>query len=561
MTDQMTDPISDQRPNDDIVTDEIHVEKVRRRTRWFFAVAYGFIGLVMRQDATYDLRNYHFFAPYWVFINHLHSIAASGEQTFINPLISTPFYFGPRYLPPMLFQFIIGTVQGLSGPLLYLIARELRLSKPVAIFAAFSGMVAATALSEIGNAQGDTLIAPLLFGALLFILRVANRPLMPSRNRLRTMALAGLMAGAAVGLKETVVCIALALGVLTLTSSRHWDLALKNAVALSAGLIVGYIATYGWWAIVLTVKFHDPLFPMYNEIIKSPWAQPTKNVGWDRSLHSISAIISYPFRFAHNGLITGVVPFRQLSFPILESLFALALVVKVKNVLTRRRWNEDNAHLGALCAFFVSAYLLWCWTTGIYRYVVVLEMLTPIFLILVIKYIGDGVNVTRWAIPLAVLVVLSVIVTQRVPNWGRTNFTWHYFTVAVPAPLNHANTTIVFVGDSPTSFIIPYFSHEPTFVRSGRVFPLVEKMNAAAQSQLRHSRHVYVMWGHSPIEDALTWTQLTTAATISTPSGPELNPYPGYLSALRISSTSSNCRDLTATVDVSTITLHYCKIR
>lgn len=562
MTDPMTDANTDLAPDSSLDQDPgLPIERVRRRTRWFFAIAYGFFGLAMRQDATYDLRNYHFFAPFWVFFNHLHSIAASGEQTFINPLISTPFYFGPRYLPPMLFQFLIGTVQGLSGPLLYLIARELRIRKPMAIFCAFSGMIAATALSEIGNAQGDTLIAPFLFGSLLLVLRVANRPETPTRNQLRTMALAGLMAGAAVGLKETVVCIALAIGVLVLALSRQWKVALANAVALSIGMMVGYIVTYGWWAIVLTIKFHDPLFPMYNEFIKSPWAQPTKNVGWDRSVHSLSAIISYPFRIAHNGLITGVVPFRQLSFPILESLFALAVVIKIKNVIALRRWREEGSHLGALCAFFITAYLLWCWTTGIYRYLVAIEMLTPIFLFLIIRYLCENVKVARLAVPLAVLLVFAIVVTQRVPNWGRTNYTWHYFTVAVPSELNRADTTVVFVGDSPTSFIIPYFSHQPTFIRSGRVFPLVNKMNDAAQSRLRHSRHVFVMWGHGPLEDQLTWTQLSASTTLATPTGPIANPYPGYLQALRISSTSTNCRDLSATVNVSTITLHYCQIR
>ncbi len=557
MTDQMVDEVVE--PTDEL--GERPVEKVGRRWRWIFAVAYGFCGLIMRQDATYDLKNYHFFAPYWVFFNHLHSIAASGEQTYINPLISTPFYLGPRYLPPILFQFIIGTVQGLSGPLIYLIARELRMSKPLAFFAAFSGMIAATALSEIGNAQGDTLIAPLLFGAILFVLRMANRQMTPKKIRYRTFALAGLMAGAAVGLKETVVCIVVAIGVLTLTTTRHWKLALANGIALSLGIIVGYIATYGWWAIVLTVKFHDPLFPMYNEFIKSPWAQPSKNVGWDRSIPGLIPLITYPFRIAHNSLITGVVPFRQLSFPLLETLFALTVVIKAKNVIARRRWREDGAHLGALSAFFVTSYLLWCWTTGIYRYVVAVEMLAPIFLILIVKYLCENLHLIRFAVPVALVVVMAVLVTQRIPNWGRTNFTAHYFTVQVPRELNHSDASVVFVGDSPTSFIIPFFSHEPTFIRSGRVFPLVLNMQSSAQGLLRHSRHVFVMWGNSSLESTLTWSQLTTATSFATSTGPVPNPYPGFLRALRISSTARHCRDLLATVNVSTVTLHYCQIR
>ncbi len=549
MTDQLT--LAPMRP----------IEKLRRRWWLLFSVTYGFFGLATGQDATYDLRNYHFFDPWWVFVNHMHDIAAGGEQTFINPLISTPFYFGPRYVSPVLFQFLVGAVQGLSGPLLYLIARELRLNKLLAWFSAVCGVVAATAVSEIGNAQGDTLIAPLLFGAILLVLRMANRPPSATKVRLRTLVLAGVLTGGAVGLKETVVCIGVAIGVLTLTVARDWKSSFVDGVAVSIGIIAGYVITYGWWAVLLTIKFHDPLFPMYNEFIKSPWAQPTKNVGWDRSVHGLSAIVTYPFRIARNGLITGVVPFRQLSFPVLEALFGLAIVIKVRNVITRRRWIESRGHLGALSAFFVTAYLLWCWTTGIYRYVVALEMLAPLFIILLIKYICDNVHFANLAIPLSVVVLVAVLVTQNIPDWGRNTYTAHYFTVAVPKDLNHADATVVFVGDSPTSFIIPFFSHNPTFIRSGRVFPLVGKMRDEARNVLRHSRHVYVMWGHSPEESALTWSELTSAPTIFSPSGSIPNEYPSYLAALNISHHANYCRDMALTVNVSSVTLHYCQIR
>jgi hypothetical protein len=549
MTDQLT--LAAQRP----------VATVRRRWWLLFSVAYGFFGLAMGEDATYDLRNYHFFDPYWAFINHFHDIAAAGEQSYLNPLISTPFYFGPRYLPPILFQFLIGTIQGLSGPLLYMIARELRLKKALSVFVAFAGMVTATALSEIGDGQGDTLIAPLLFVAILLVLRVANRPSEATAWKVRTLILAGLATGAAAGLKETVVCIAIAIGVLTLTSARDLRSALFNGSVLSLGIVGGFIITYGWWAVVLTLKFHDPLFPMYNEYIKSPWAQPSKNVGWDRSVHGLSALISYPYRIARNGLITGVVPFRQLSFPLLESLFAVGVVIRLRNVLTRRRWREEGAHLGALSAFFITAYLLWCWSTGIYRYVVAMEMLTPLLLVLMVKYIFDNFKFEHLGIPVAVVLIVAVFATQNVPNWGRTSYTSHYFSVAVPKDLNHSDATVVFVGDSPTSFIIPYFSHSPSFIRTGRDFPIVGKLAAQAERVLQHSRHVYVMWGHSSQEDMLTWSQLTTAATIATPSGPIVNQYPAWLAALNISHHANYCRNLAVKVNVSSVTLHYCQIR
>ncbi len=526
-----------------------------RWSRWLlFSFSYGFIGLAMGMDSTFDLRNYHFFNPFWVFVDGMHGVAPAGQQSFLNPLISAPFYFGARYIPAVPFQFFIGAIQGLAGPLLYLIARELRLSRFQALVTAICGMFGATALSEVGNAQGDTLIAPLLLLAFLLILRTANYSQLSRWTVVRYLVGAGLLVGASVGLKETVVCVGLGIAVFSVAISRSFRGAIRSGLWVSAGIVVGWLITYGWWGAVLWTKYGTPVFPMYNEWLHSPWAQPTKNVGWDRSLHGLSAMVLYPFRIAHNGLITGVVQFRELAFPILESLFGVAVVVKVVTTIRDRTWKRSDSHLGALAAFFVTAYVVWCWTTGIYRYVVVMEMLTPILLFLTIGYLLKSVKMSWLTVPLSLVVILTVMFSQRVPDWGRTRYSTHYFHVAVPAALNHSNNAIVIVGDAPSAFIIPYFDAKPTFIRSGRVFPLVGKSHDLSVQIVDHAAHTFVVWGdgqeNGQNEDTLTWQGVITD-----------QPYPQFLSRAGLGTTSTSCGVFPVTVNSFVTPFHYCQVR
>ena len=360
------------------------------------------------------------------------------------------------------------------------------------------------------------------------------------------------MVGAALGLKETVICVAVGIGVFTLLTSKDWRAALKFGALLSIGILVGYIATYGWWAVLMYEKFNSPLFPLYNEYFRSTWAQPLKNDGWNRSIHGFKNIVLYPFRIISNSLITGVVPFRQLGFAVLELYFPVALVVKVIDVVKKKNWRaRATGHLGALTGFFLSAYLVWCWTTAIYRYVVVMEMLTPLLIYVTIRYVLTRFSLAKLVFPVAAVVLIVIAFSQQIPDWGRTRFSSSYFSLNVPTPLNDHHAAIVIVGDAPSSFVIPYFSQNPSFIRAGATFPLYGKMQKLALTILGKADHVFVMWGDYHVEDNLTWKGVTT-----------LKPYPSFLAEVHLGTTSMNCSTFNVVINGDApVVFHYCEIR
>ena len=88
-----------------------------------FPFIYGLVALHRGEDADWDLLNYHFFDPYWVLVNHQRDIMPAQLQTYYNPLIDIPFYYAARHLSGRTVAYGIAVVQGLSFPILYLIAR------------------------------------------------------------------------------------------------------------------------------------------------------------------------------------------------------------------------------------------------------------------------------------------------------------------------------------------------------------------------------------------------------------------------------------------------------
>src|ERR1700680_117782 len=86
---------------------------------------------VLRQDANWDLRNYHFYNA-WAFAHDRlgWDLAPAQLQTFLNPLLDLPFYWMVAAdWPPRLISFVMALPAGIGA---FFLAKILRLLFPVA---------------------------------------------------------------------------------------------------------------------------------------------------------------------------------------------------------------------------------------------------------------------------------------------------------------------------------------------------------------------------------------------------------------------------------------------
>src|SRR5262245_16289262 len=205
-------------------------------------VALAAFRLVAGHDLNSDGRNYHYYNAFaFVHGSSFENVVPARVQTYLNPLPLLPFFFATTLLPPRLASLAMVAMEALSSIFVFLLCRQVLARHvwwPLALGATFLGMTSAVVLSEAGTSLADLGVALPLVAAVFFATRAVGDD---ARNY--DEGLAGLLAGAAVGLKWSEAPFALALG-LALAIVR---IAPARLVRFAAGGVLGYLVAGGWW--------------------------------------------------------------------------------------------------------------------------------------------------------------------------------------------------------------------------------------------------------------------------------------------------------------------------
>ncbi len=188
------------------------------------------------EDINWDWRNYHEYGAYALLNGRFDvDVAPGGFQTFLNPVAYVLPYvlrhgLGAPYWGP-----VLGAIHGLNLALIYWISRILLGNTAGAIAILASVVIAAfgpMTLSEVGTSFIDILTALPIIAAVALILSDGERP----RHRL---VAAGVLIGAAVGLKLTNTTFLIGAGVSLLLAARP----LGAMASFAAGSVVGHTTT------------------------------------------------------------------------------------------------------------------------------------------------------------------------------------------------------------------------------------------------------------------------------------------------------------------------------
>lgn len=436
-------------------------------------LVYGGLSVWLGQDANWDLRNYHFYNPYALLNGRLDfDVAVAHQPTYYNPVSDLPFYFLVTSLPPRLTGFALGVIHGLNFILLLAIAWRLLATSPGtvrrwgAIVLAALGMAGAITLSEVGTTFHDNFLSLFVLGGIL-VLVLYYRQLVeaPLVRALAIAASGGLLSGLGVGLKQTMVIFAigpcLALLLVTTGMPRRFGL----AFAFGIGVLVGIAATGGYWMWLLWDRYGNPVLPHYNHIFKSPWAVVSDYVDRKYNPTSLVEALIFPFKFVTEPRRVAEVTFRDLRLPILYLLSGAAILA----LPLRGRWLGPGRVMiadrhPAILVMVASAiaYAAWLEISGVYRYLVPLEMLAPLLIVLVV----DRLALPRWAHGAVLGTVLGASVATLVPgNWGRTAWSDDYFGVSAPSIPNPSRSIVLMTGLEPMAYVIPFFPPEVPFLR------------------------------------------------------------------------------------------------
>jgi hypothetical protein len=418
------------------------------------------------QDANWDQRAYHLDIPFLVLQGSFwDSIAPSGIQSYLNPLILIPQYLLIRTLPPLAAVATIALAQAMA----FVIAARicLRIAGPdpggggyVGAFLGFVLCLASPiALSEAGTTIVDLITAaPVLFAYLLLLTRDdASAP------RHACLA-AGLLLGAAAGLKLTNTVFAIGAPAFFLAGPADPRRRVADVAQLVLGAAAGALAVAGWWHLTLWRRFHNPVFPYANNIFHSPDFPPVAMRDARFLPKSAWDILRYPLYWLFGGSPTpGLMSPASESDP-KDARFALALVgapVALAIALFRRPRGSAllaRPETGLLLACAID-YLVWLFTFGIHRYMIPLEILCGAVVLVLADWIAAG----RWRTWLLLVLVIVTLVRVHVAFWQRLPWQDHWATIA-PAPLALQGRPLIFLTFSPSAFLALSLPAEARYV-------------------------------------------------------------------------------------------------
>ncbi|WP_448204475.1 hypothetical protein [Azospirillum sp. sgz302134] len=439
---------------------------------------YGLLGLALGMDANWDLRNYHWYNAYAFLTGRLGMDMLPAQMpTFYNPLLDAPFYLLATHLPAPVAGFLWSALQGLNLSLLFLLAHAtLRVGtagQRVALAAALAvmGGLGGGTLGLLGTTFHDNVVSLGVLGALVVVAGALPRLIDgPARRAFPRVAVAGLMAGAAMGLKNPTVIYAVGLCLAFLAlPARPWR-RLWLAFFFGVGVLGGLFLFAGFWMAHLWFDYGNPVFPHMNHIFKSPYAAISDYVNVSFFPTSKLERLLFPFFFTFAPLKVGEVPFLDLRVLVLFVLVpvaaALALLGKVF------RWQGGGPALdgsvadGAASRYLLTAmaviYALWVVMFCIYRYLVPLEILAPLAIVMA----AGLLPVSRKArLVLAALLLVLVQATAQPANWGRAAWSDRWVEADIP-PIEDPDHTMVLMGGYwAISHVIPAFPPRMPFVR------------------------------------------------------------------------------------------------
>lgn len=433
----------------------------------------GLISVALKQDANWDLMNYHIYNPWALLHNRADvDLFAAGIQSYFNPVLDLPYYFFAFVWlndKPRTVAFLMGLPYGLivffaiRSAHLVLVDLEVSSSaRPVlAILLVAFGATGAATFPQIGTTFNEIPVSAIVLGGVTVLLAGlgrAGQPILP-----RSTFWAGMLFGLAAGLKLTASIYApgAVLALFALAASKRRVMMPLTLFCLA--WMLGFCISYGWWAWHLYHATGNPLFPMFENVFRTHWLGSANWMENRFKPHGFLPAMFYPFYWIDTISATIAEPiFSDPRFAAaLTAFMALAVALPLSLIGSAiepgKRAVAVKIPASSLFVIVFSAisYAIWLFMFSVLRYAVSLEVLLGltigICLILCPRFFGSTISPSA-LIAFSMLLLFCVATKTKYPVWGRADYGKVVLEVQ---PVALARDSLVIVLGPPQAYVLP----------------------------------------------------------------------------------------------------------
>jgi hypothetical protein len=454
-------------------------------------------GALLGKDMAWDMLNYQVYAGFSAVNDRFaQDYFAAGPQSYFNPYAYVPFYGLMRSgLPSLAISSLLAVMHSAILWLTFELALSVcpsndpRMRAITGVCAVALAFVNPILMQQLGSSFADVTTAELVLAGWLLLAGTVKSP------RAGPLISAGLLLGAASALKLTNSVHAIAGIAVLVWIPLSWRGRIRQCVLLISFLSLGFLIVAAPWSYRLEEMFGNPLFPLANNIFRSPefTTEPLSHFRFIppnliEALWRPFAMID-PVRMVH----------EELSAP--DPRYAALVVlgcVLFGRWLWRRRTQSVNVSAGpgpdptarilaALSCGLAVDWVLWLSASGNGRYFLPMASVAAVVIVaLLFRFFKPKVrNYILVVIFLSQTVQLSMGAEFR---WTDAPWGDRWFNIAMPQKLAVESNLYLTIGMQSNSFIAPFLAAGSGMINfSGNYTPLAnDGANGARVEALIH---------------------------------------------------------------------------
>lgn len=437
---------------------------------WLFfgltVLGFALFTISLGKGVSWDFRNYHWYGPY-AFLNGRfgYDVAVAHQATYYNPFLDLPYYWLATRFPSWIAVGALGAAQGLNVIPLYMMARSILRGGKKRIMAGAITLICMTGgltLSLAGTTYYDNIMSVFVLGGLALL--VCNRETLASATWIKgasIAAAAGLMTGAAMGLKLPEAPFTLGFAAVLILLPGDAKHRLTRVAAGGVAGVIGVALTGGYWMMFLDHATGNPLFPYFNQYFHSPLALAASYRDERFLQHDLLHAVLYPLLFSIDWRVADDLGYADIR---VGTAYVALIATGIMWLMKKRSADPltDPEGTRGVYAFWVVSYVAWLAVFGIYRYIITLEMLSPL---VTVAAIGQW-NLTRRT-RLTILGALGALtlVCTGTSEMARAPLGDPYIQVKIPPIPHPGNTIVLMAGEAPMGYLVPSLPHRIPVMR------------------------------------------------------------------------------------------------